>query len=276
MMDAVLAGIQLTSEQRTAIKDAAKKDSEAAVREAKMEFNAQEAASRKLELFDPETATVQDFVASFEPFRSAMNLDGVPAMQTFLTYLRPCELLQVTDAKVLQNETWDNFADHVIQVLSSPRAAVFARVELRKATQLESETISQFGQRISRLARIGYSATEEEERTTALKDTLVSGVRREEIAVQLVKNINWDYKDLLKLAVDTEASFEVIAEIRRKSERSVAMVNSVTQPTPKSDRSSSIHGEVRTLLRARICYICRKPNHLAKDCRRKRSSTADM
>ena len=88
-------------------------------------------------------------------------------------------------------DDWNAFKDDVIRALSSPREAVQARFELKKATQRADETVAQFGERLRDLRRFGYRSDNQAAMESALIDALSGGILRDEI---LRDEISIEYK----------------------------------------------------------------------------------
>lgn len=271
----------LDAAQRTAINEAleiVKHDTRIEAREqAKLDFRAGVAGSRKPDIFNPPSDTIQSFMENFEPFREVMCLNGRAAINSFMTYLKGTEKATIVENDIARLDDWDEFKEAVIRILSPPKAAVQARFELKKATQKFDEPLDKFGQRIINLAKIGYSPAEERERNAALRDTLIGGVVKDEIAIQLLNGAdNKDFTELLRLGVELDASYRA-----RKSLREGESVVSVMKTELQSFPPGAIRFEDTEVSRANymalprppqtsrvsvICHMCHQDGHIAIHC----------
>ena len=89
-----VAALEIAEERkddvRKLLQDAKKAASDKArdqIEQAKLDFRAGVAGSRRPEQFDPATMHITTYFDNFEPFRAIMNLDGAKAVNTFLTYV---------------------------------------------------------------------------------------------------------------------------------------------------------------------------------------------
>ena len=126
------------------------------------------------------------FFENFEPFRAIVRLDGAAAINTLLTYLHRKSLNTLAAQNIVTTTHWETFRKNAIEALSSPREAVKARYELKKAKQRADETVAQFGERLIELAKLSYKANEQEAMESIIKDALSGGVIRDEIAITLI------------------------------------------------------------------------------------------
>ena len=182
-------GITLSEEQKQNVEDFIRKvkreASASAVTEAKMEFRAGVAGSRRPDPFEPSSMNITTFFDTFEPYRMVTGLEGQQAINTFLTYLDSKSLNTIVSITGLTSN-WDGFKTMVIKALSSPREAVQARFEIKRAKQGLDETVAQFGERLRDLGRLGYTVDEQVALESILKDALSGGVLRDEISILLI------------------------------------------------------------------------------------------
>ena len=171
---------------RTLIANAAEAAGAAAIDQAKLEFRAGVAGTRRPEVFDPSKVSITSYFESFEPFRKVVGLNGANAVLSFQTYLDSRSLAIVQALPSSTGAGWNAFKTEVVKALSSPREAVQARFELKKASQRIDESVAQFGERLHDLGRLGYKTEEQAAMESALKDALAGGVRRDEISVFLI------------------------------------------------------------------------------------------
>lgn len=234
-MDRALEGVELTAVQRTTINTALENERRAArnaaTEEAKVQFRAGVAGSRKPTVFDSTQTNIQTYMDAFEPFRAVMCLEGGAAINTFMTYLNSVDQRTITEHDLIDINDWEQFKLRVVEVLSPSKARIQARFELKKATQKADETVEKFGQRMSDFARIGFAADQDREKDAALKDTLIGGVLKDEIAVQLINSAHKNYTELLTEATELDASYRARQALRDGDKYSVTvMKNQSNEP----------------------------------------------
>ena len=228
MADPVTA-LDATDEVKTAVRQMIKAAEQAATKnakeeasnlldQAKLDFRAGVAGSRRPEQFDPSTMHISTYLENFEPFRVIMNLAGVQAVNTFLTYLNQKSLNTLINQGVVRETNWDNFKRKVIEALSSPREAVQARYELKKAKQRVDETVAEFGERLCQLATLGYKEGEDHAVQSILKDALSGGVLRDEIAIVLINKQDSDFRDCLEEAIKLDSAYRARSTLKEGSD----------------------------------------------------------
>ena len=208
----------------------AKKQFEKQFELAKVDFRAGVAGSRRPEQFDPATMHIASYFDNFEPFRSIMNLDGSQAVNTFLTYLSPKALDTLIAQDVVHETNWKSFKNKAIDALKSPREAVQARYELKKAKQRGDETVAQFGERLIKLGRLGYTQSESRVMESILKDALSGGVLRDEIAIVLINKQDDDFKDCLEEAVRLDTAYRARSTLKDEDNLHVSILKNEISP----------------------------------------------
>ena len=195
-----------------------------ATNQAKVDFRAGVAGSRRPNLFDPATTHIATYFDSFEPFRLIMNLDGAEAVNTFLTYLDQKSLDALIANRLVEKTSWSDFRKEAILTLTSPSEAVKARYELKKAKQRPDETVAQFGERLMKLAKLGYTDEERDATLSILKDALTGGLNRDEIAVALINDPDLDFKNALEKAVKLDGAYRARSSLRDEDNIHVAVL----------------------------------------------------
>ena len=267
-----------------------------AVDKAKVEFRAGVAGTRRPEIFDPSKSTITSYFEGFEPFKKVVGLTGSNAIQSFLTYLDPQSLSKVQRLPSLDEDDWASFKEEVTQALSSPREAVQARFELKKASQRADETVAQFGERLRNLGRLGYKPNDVPAMESAMKDALAGGVIRDEISIFLIGSSEDTFAKCLEGAIMLDSAFKARSTLKNndmvdvsvlKNERNISSVSAdrgfpATRPTlahldqppmfisgvHESSRAPT-YGENITRpsdVQAVICYSCQRPGHYASQC----------
>ena len=209
---------------RTLIANAAQAAGTAAVDQAKLDFRAGVAGTRRPEVFDPAKTSITAYFESFEPFRKVVGLKDENAVQSFQTYLDPKSLAIVQALESSTEDDWTNFKAEVIKALSSPREAVQARFELKKATQRMDESVAQFGERLRDLGRLGYKTEEHAAMESALKDALTGGVRRDEISVFLIGCSNESFAKCLEDAVKLDCAYRARSTLKDEDTMAVSVL----------------------------------------------------
>ena len=243
MADPVEA-LGLEDEQKRTVQDMIKKAKEeatlAATQQAKLDFRAGVAGSRRPDMFDPATTHISAFFDNYEPFRAIMSLDGSAAINTLLTYLDRKSLNTLVTQNVTATTDWNTFRENAIAALSSPKEAVKARFELKKAKQRPDESVAQFGERLIDLAKLGYKLPDEQAAMISiLKDALSGGVIRDEIAIALI-NMKPDssFKDFMDEAVKLDSAYRARSSLRDEDNVHVSVLkNEVMSSEPESMRS---------------------------------------
>ena len=173
----------LTEDQKrvidTAMEEAVQRAERAArqqaVAAAKLEFRAGVAGSRRPDVYNPSTTNIATYFEGFEPFRAIMILNGIQAINTFLTYLDGPSRTTLVENNLTTLDDWDEFKAHAITVLSSPKAGVQARYELKRAVQKADESVADFGKRLIELGKVGYKPEEADARNSVLIDHALAG-----------------------------------------------------------------------------------------------------
>ena len=174
----------------------------------------------KLPRYDPATTSIVSFLDTFEPLRALLKLEGEIAVNAFLTHLdfKSRRRLKMHNASC--GHDWPEFKEQVLRILSSPADAYFARRQLMNAKQCPSENVSDYGERLLRLARIGYRPDEKAASETMLKDALFLGLVKDEIAVPLMlKAERHDFLDCLREAIllDSAHYHRVVLKVERST-----------------------------------------------------------
>ena len=173
----------------------------------------------QLPRYDPATTSIVSFLDTFEPLRALLKLEGEIAVNAFLTHLDFKSRRRLKMHIASCGHDWPEFKEHVLRILSSPADAYFARRQLMNAKQCPSENVSDFGERLLRLARIGYLPDEKAASESMLKDALLLGLVKDEIAVPLMlKAESYDFLDCLREAILLDSAHYYRAVL--KAERS--------------------------------------------------------
>lgn len=260
-----------TEEQKVAIRAAHQAAVTGALNQAKSEFRAGVAGSKKPDIFDPTQISIQAFIDRFEPFRRIMGLTGRPAINAFMTYLNTDAQTTLTDNKVLERETWEEFKENTIQALSPPQARVKARFEIKRAVQKIDETVEEFGKRLVKLGKTAYGLNENEAKDSALKDALAGGVRRDVVAVQLINEQDKDFNDLLAEAVNLDASYTARESMKSDDNYTVSVMQTGVPIYPHAVNNAPLYGgqdyqHMGVNASQIICYTCNQPGHYASQC----------
>jgi hypothetical protein len=214
----------IKAQVRTLIADEARAASTTAVEQAKVEFRAGVAGTRRPEVFDPSKISITAYFECFEPFRNVVGLSQGAAVQSFKTYLDSKSLAIVQALPSASGNDWTVFKNDVIKALSSPREAVQARFELKKATQRADETVAQFGERLRDLGRLGYLSTENAAKESALKDALSGGVLRDEISIFLIGSSGKTFSQCLEDAVNLDSAYRARSSLKEGDSIAVSVL----------------------------------------------------
>ena len=88
---ATVEALGITEDQKTQVRNlidnATRNAGAAAVEQAKVDFRAVVAGTRRPEVFDPAKISITAYFESFEPFRRVVGLKDANAVQSFQTYL---------------------------------------------------------------------------------------------------------------------------------------------------------------------------------------------
>ena len=249
----------------------------AAVEQAKLSFRAGVAGSKKPDTFNPNSTTIQAFFEAFEPFKLVMNLTGRLAVNTFLTYLDRKSHNQLLEKGLTTHDDWELFKQDAIKALSSPKASIQARFEIKRACQHRDETVSQFGQRLIDFGRVGYTDAEAIAKDSALKDALAGGVIRDELGIHLINNSDRPFQDLLAEAVQLDASFRARQALRANDKYEVTVMK--TERVDSRVSGSGQQASTKSLMynatvpefspttnQQVICFKCFETGHYAPQC----------
>ena len=238
-VDALEITDQQKAQVRTLIDNAKRDASDAAVEQAKIEFRAGVAGTRRPEVFDPTKISITAFFECFKPFRRVVGLADSNAIQSFQTYLDPKSLAVVQELDSASEDNWSNFKTEVIKVLSSPREAVQARFELKKATQRADETVAQFGDRLRELGKLGYRTEEIVAMESAMKDALSGGVIRDEISVFLIGSSEEPFTKCLEEAVKLDCAYRARSTLKDEDNIAVSVLKNERMSSTSHSADSS-------------------------------------
>ena len=242
-----VAALEIAEERkddvRKLLQDAKKAASDKAldqIEQAKLDFRAGVAGSRRPEQFDPATMHITTYFDNFEPFRAIMNLDGAQAVNTFLTYVNQKALDTLVAQEIAYEKSWESFKKKAIEALKSPSEAVQARFELKKARQRVDETVAQFGERLMKLGRLGYTRNEFDAMESILKDSLSGGVLRDEVAIVLINRTGGDFKAYLEDAIKLDTAYRARATLKDEDNLHVSILkHELVPPTVGSQPITS-------------------------------------
>ena len=213
------------------VKEAERQAEVTATAQAKLDFRAGVAGSRRPDLFDPSTTHISAYFETFEPFRAIMNSNGQHAVNTFLTYLDQKSRNTLITKGITRKSTWDSFRKAAIEALSSPREAVKARYEIKRAKQRVDETVDQFGERLFALGKLGFTVEERDAMDTILEDALTAGLIRDEIAIVLINKNDGDFKDYLEEAIKLDGSYQARSTLREEDSMRINVLKNEIAPT---------------------------------------------
>lgn len=168
---------------------------------------------RPLSRFDPNSVTIRRFVMMYETYTAALGLPERQKIDSFITYLDGKLQERLLNTTSLNSDSWEDYKNSLIKFLEdhSRRNAVTARFQIKRAKQKVTETVFEFADRLQELSMIGYPASSELNnhviKENVLKDALASGVRDDDIAIELMVMIETStYDQLLQEAVKLESS----------------------------------------------------------------------
>ncbi|XP_065923756.1 uncharacterized protein [Magallana gigas] len=177
--------------------------------------------------------------------------------------------------------------DSLVQALEDrfapPSQTELYRVQMRERRQRAGETLPELGQAIQRLAYLAYPTASAEIRETLAKDQFVDALVDSEMRIRIKQSRPRHLNDAIQLAVELEA-------YNRAERKGYARP---TAPDPENDtlaktidalnaKIDSLQLEVKSLKRQgggdaqlrpraqeqqKLCYYCRKPGHIRKDCK---------
>ena len=249
-----------------------------AVEQAKVEFRAGVAGTRRPEVFDPSKMSTSAYFECFEPFRKIVGLSDEGAVQSFQTYLDPKSLTIVQALPSASGVAWNAFKTAVIRALSSPSEAVQARFELKRAAQRADETVAQFGDRLRELGRLGYNTDQDAAKESALKDALAGGVLRDEISIFLIGRSEDTFSKCLEEAVKLDSAYRARSSLKENDSVMVSVLKNeftgkaseVASQTPAPYNKYSFtpgYSVAPHAPRNIICHYCRMVGHFARECR---------
>lgn len=201
---------------------------------------------KKPSSYSPSTMTVRQFMCGYEAYVRAGDLSDSQAVKGLVTYLDPKSQERIAQAANLDKSSWENYKKGVLKILedSSKYNALNARFDIRNAKQEAGETVHSFGERLRDLGIIGFpDATTMTTRDAALKDALAAGISLDEVAIQLIRNINkMNFDELLEHAITLETSHQARKTIRVQEDSSEIPVLRTVVSDPRRQMNPPNYG----------------------------------
>jgi hypothetical protein len=197
--------MEISKREETKEKEA-RKEKEKALQEAKAAFKSEIQSVRK-----PETYTASKNISlyfdTWESYATSLSLKGDKKTSSFLTYLDAESFQKLKVQEIHKISNWDNFKEAAIGALQPAISKMTIKQKLRNMKQLHNETVSEFYDRILALSSRYFDLeSSEEERSTLLKETLATGLKNDDIAVKIIENDIWKFRESYDYAVRREQS----------------------------------------------------------------------
>ena len=181
-------------------------EAEKVLQEAKAAFKSEIKSVRK-----PETYTASKDISlyfdTWESYANSINLKGDKKISSCLTYLNSESFQKLKVQEIHKQSNWENFKEATIATLQPATSKMTIKQKLRNMKQLPNETVSEFYDRILTLSsRYFELEISEEEKSTFLKEILATGLKHDGIAVKIIENDNWNFKECLDYAIRREQS----------------------------------------------------------------------
>ena len=203
--------------------------------------------SRKPPIFNPETMEIDRFIRSFEKYVHSLALPDHEMQNIFRSYLSEdmvARIDQVTDPEE-EDMSWADFKTVVTETLITIKRerGMLARLSLKTAAQEAGETLTEFGDRISKLGWLAYPKSEDKIlREERLKDALSNGASKDQVRIWLVQHAeSLSYTELISGAVQLDVALRTSQQRNNNPEVSVfpAHTSFPRPPGPSQIPSSS-------------------------------------
>ena len=173
------------------------------------------ALSRKPPIFEWDKMEMKRFVKMFESYTRGQRLDDQIKICIFQTYLPETTLDKLDNAMPdfeQETRTWEEYKDQVIQVVAMLKQdeSLQARITLRGRKQKVGESLAEFANELSILARKGWPRMEDSNtREMVLKDALVVGAAKDEVGVWLIQQQeDMTYTEMVRKGTTLELSYK--------------------------------------------------------------------
>ena len=163
-----------------------------------------------------------------------------------------------------------------------PSQAELYRVQMRERRQRAGETFSELGQAIQRLANMAYPTATFEFRDMLARDHFVDALDNSEVRIRIQQSRPRSLNDAVKLAVELEAHrraerkcYARHLNVEPSSDKLVELVKALSAKIEslqtdlrdlQLQRSKDNAQDTASSSKRRLCYFCRKPGHLRRDC----------
>ena len=163
-------------------------------------------------------------------------------------------------------------AKQALQARLDPGGRSLAAQDFRHMMQQETESVSDFIQRLERIFQIAYGRDQmlKETRDTLLHSQLQEGLRDELMRSPTVSGA----QTYLELCLAAKNEEKRLASLKKRQQyHHAAKSSDRKQEFPSKQNSSPNPQKNVTRPRSTGCYICGKQGHMAKECRKRNQST---
>ena len=172
--------------------------------------------------------SIRAYVNSWEIYKNLLNLSDEIACMSFITYLKPVTQNRLKVLGLLEERDWKLFTEGVIKALAKPKSKMALRYQLRNMKQKPNELLTDFIGKLMLLAEQAFGDNEKAEKEDALKIALCAGIMSDSIAVKIIKNDSWDFREALDYAIKKETSLSArksMQQMQVSEEMSILEVN---------------------------------------------------
>lgn len=167
------------------------------------------------------------------------------------------------------------------------------RMQMRERRQIAGETFSELGQDIQRLANMAYPTVTFEFRESLAREHFVDALDYSEMRICIKESRPRSLKDAVILAVELDAHqrtdrkhYARHVDVDPSAEKLVEMVKTLSAKIEslqtdlrdlQIQRSQDNARDSVSASKHKVCYFCRKPGHLQRDCvMRKRNKSKQL